>query len=337
MIGLLYASNSWDAPAGMLLVVGGIALGSRFDWRIVARDTAVVVVGALVAAAPFIAQFNAPVGVTNADLPGWLTDLPLLGRLFSTFGIVTWRPSSVRELLVVHGVWLAAFAGFAAIELWRDRSLVARIRRGQPLWLAGAILTLGVAMAWAPAIAVLGAPLLLATWQAARGQGGARVIAGLFAIGFLLALVPEFVFIQDVFADRMNTVFKLYFQAWLLLSLASAAGVAHIFRQAPPRAHVPAAATAVVVVAAALTYLPLSAQDWTNDFDARRGLDGGAYIDRVAPGEYAAIQWLSRHANPGDAVVEAPGCSYINVAGLPTSRLSAFSGVPTLVGWWGHE
>ncbi|MGH9176555.1 MAG: hypothetical protein ACRD1H_19460, partial [Vicinamibacterales bacterium] len=75
----------------------------------------------------------------------------------------------------------------------------------------------------------------------------------------------------------------------------------------------------------------------SHDFAARRGLNGSAYIERVAPGEQAAIDWLVQHADPGDAVVEAPGCSYVNVAGVPTSRLSAFSGVPTLVGWWGHE
>ncbi|HUG14522.1 MAG TPA: hypothetical protein VMM78_05820, partial [Thermomicrobiales bacterium] len=38
-----------------------------------------------------------------------------------------------------------------------------------------------------------------------------------------------------------------------------------------------------------------------------------------------------------DWLVEAPGCSYVVLHGAPMSRVSAFSGVPGLVGWHGHE
>ncbi len=338
LVGLLYASNSWDAPAGMLLVTGSLAVAYRFAWRPVIRDTLIVATGALVMAAPFLLQFSAPVGVANSSVPGWLSDIPIVGRVFNTFAFVSWRPSSVSELLTVHGVWIASFAGFAAVELVRDHSLFDVMRQRLHFWLAGGILAFGVAMAWAPAILLLGIPLGLALWFTVRSvRQPVRVLAGLFAAGFLLALVPEFVYIQDVFNDRMNTVFKLFYQAWLMLSIASAAALVYATSQTPRTYRIPAIAAASLLVLLTLPYTPLSAQDWTNDFAERQGLDGMAYIAQNAPGDRDAIDWIASHAADGDIIVESPGCSYANAAGAPLSRVSAFSGVPTILGWHGHE
>lgn len=338
LVGLLYASNSWDAPAGMLLVAGALAISNHFDWRAFARDVLIVATGALVMAAPFIFQFDAPIGVDNSSVPAWLTDIPVLGRLFNTFAIVNWRPSSVRELLVVHGAWLLVFVGFATTELYRDRSFVACIRARPQLWIAGAILAFGVAMAWAPAVILLGAPLVVAAYLTSHaGERVVRALAGLFAAGFLLALIPEFIYIQDVFADRMNTVFKLFYQSWLMLGVASAGALIYVIARGPRASRLPASAAAGLLIIVTLLYTPLSAQDWTNDFAQRRGLDGSAYIARSAPDDLAAIDWVARHAADGDTIVELPGCAYVNVAGVPFDRVSAFSGVPTIVGWLNHE
>jgi uncharacterized membrane protein len=262
----------------------------------------------------------------------------VIGRLFNTFAFVTWRPSSVRELVIVHGAWIAAFAAFAAVELVHDRSLVEVIRRRQHFWLAGGILAFGVAMAWAPAVLLLGVPLLLACWLAATADRmPLRLLAGLFAAGFLLALIPELIFIRDVFNDRMNTVFKLFYQAWLLLSIASAASIVYVISRVPRAYSAPVAGLAGLLVLATLPYTPLSAQDWSSDFAERDGLDGRAYIGRNSPGDLAAIEWVSEHAEPGDTIVEVPGCSYVNAAGAPLNRVSAFTGVPTPLGWYFHE
>ena len=44
----------------------------------------------------------------------------------------------------------------------------------------------------------------------------------LVLIGALLVVVPEFVYLRDQFGTRMNTIFKFYYQAWILWSLAGA-------------------------------------------------------------------------------------------------------------------
>src|SRR5690606_15435210 len=43
----------------------------------------------------------------------------------------------------------------------------------------------------------------------------------LIGAGAVLTLVPDFLYLRDNFAVRINTVFKLYYQGWLLFSLAS--------------------------------------------------------------------------------------------------------------------
>ena len=55
-----------------------------------------------------------------------------------------------------------------------------------------------------------------------RATGLALLLIGL---GCCLTLLPEFVILRDNFVSRINTVFKLYYQAWAFWSVAAAYGV----------------------------------------------------------------------------------------------------------------
>ena len=57
----------------------------------------------------------------------------------------------------------------------------------------------------------------------------------LITVGSVLVIAPEFVFLRDQFVDRMNTIFKFYYQAWWLLSMAAAFGVAVLLQNLPRR------------------------------------------------------------------------------------------------------
>jgi len=49
--------------------------------------------------------------------------------------------------------------------------------------------------------------------------------------GVLLTMGPEFVYLRDQFAVRMNTIFKFYFQAWILWSLATGYAIIVLWRK----------------------------------------------------------------------------------------------------------
>ncbi|HEX8035275.1 MAG TPA: DUF2298 domain-containing protein, partial [Ktedonobacterales bacterium] len=105
----------------------------------------------------------------------------------------------------------------------------------------------------------------------------------------------------------------------------------------------------VILIAAAAIYPLLATSARTGNFtSSARTLDGTAYMATdpvpvpasctdVGAGSNAhddeAIAWLNTHL-PGEAVVvEAPGCEWTHY-----SRVSAFTGLPTLLGWpGGHE
>src|SRR5581483_3269037 len=66
---------------------------------------------------------------------------------------------------------------------------------------------------------------IVLTWMRARsGDRPAAVATGLLAIaGVGSILIPEVVYLRDAFQSRMNSVFKFYYDAWILLALASPA------------------------------------------------------------------------------------------------------------------
>jgi YYY domain-containing protein len=154
----------------------------------------------------------------------------------------------------------------------------------------------------------------------------------LMVIGCLLVLAPEFLFLRDQFNSRLNTIFKFYYQAWLLWSIAAAFGLAVILQGARgPWARL-FRIVIVVVMFMSLTYPVLALSNKTNGFNPALGwtLDDFERIQRGNPDEAAAISWL--RSAPDGVVAEAVGGSYTGYA-----RISEYTGLPTVLGWPGHE
>jgi hypothetical protein len=151
-------------------------------------------------------------------------------------------------------------------------------------------------------------------------------------LGALLVFVPEFLFLRDLFGWRINTIFKFYYQAWLLWGIA-AAYVSVVLLQSFRR---PLAVLyrvgLVLLMGMGLTYTVLGLWTKTNGFNPAQGytLDGTAYLMTQSPDELEAADWLSRA--PAGVVAEAVGGSYTVYA-----RVSTLSGQPTVLGWEFHE
>jgi uncharacterized membrane protein len=156
----------------------------------------------------------------------------------------------------------------------------------------------------------------------------------MIALAVLLIIGPEFLYLRDNFSYRINTVFKFYFQAWVLLSLAAAFAVAVMLSELRGLASMLYRIVIIIVVGAGLLYPIFSLLKKTDNFKVEhpegRTLDGAAYLANTMPDDYQAIHFLQQ-LDPG-VVAEAVGGQYSEYA-----RVSTFSGFPTVLGWPGHE
>ncbi|MCQ3939412.1 MAG: hypothetical protein DPW18_20565 [Chloroflexi bacterium] len=156
----------------------------------------------------------------------------------------------------------------------------------------------------------------------------------LLALGALLILVPDFVFLRDQFGYRINTVFKFYYQAWMLWSLAAAFGTAMLLQtlRGMTFANVGFRVLTGLVVFCGLLYPVFGLMTKTGNFKPPLGytLDDFDRIKRENPDDAAGIEFL--RSAPEGIIVEAVGDSYSYYA-----RVSAYTGLQTVLGWPGHE
>ncbi len=159
-------------------------------------------------------------------------------------------------------------------------------------------------------------------------------------MGLLLTLAPEFVYLQDVFMTRMNTIFKFYFQAWVLWSLAGAWQLT-VWLQ-PIRGAMKltlgrrtAAAVALLMIAAGLVYTVLAIPARAREQGVPWTLDGAAWLQQSYPEDAAAILWLNDNIKGTPVIVEAPGDQHR--AYVYEGRVSALTGLPAVLGWGGHQ
>jgi len=197
---------------------------------------------------------------------------------------------------------------------------------------------------WTSALlALLIAVALVLAWRWLRDRDGAPSFAQLepttvfvllmILVGLALTLTVEWVYLRDNFGVRMNTVFKFYFQGWVLMGLASAYGSYYLLERVrgPGRTlfHVGLA----LLLAGGLVYTVFAGYSRAEGFDTEKWtLDGAAWIARQHPDDYAAVEWLRAHAEGTPVVLETPGKSY-NYEG----RISALTGLPSVLGWALHE
>lgn len=154
-------------------------------------------------------------------------------------------------------------------------------------------------------------------------------LTGMLALCALLTLLGSEYF---TLVDRVNTVFKYQFEAWILLALASAAAVA----QMAARCRRLAAAGCLLLLLGLPTSLHSLLAWWNNPKIQAQGptLDGLLFLAADQPGEAQVAAWLN--LLPGQPVIlEAAGPAYGNYA-----RMSSRTGLPTLLGWpyhvWQH-
>lgn len=186
----------------------------------------------------------------------------------------------------------------------------------------------------------------------------------LAVLGCAVLFGTELVYIRDVFegfSARLNTIFKFYYQIWLLWGTLAPFTLWWCLRRTNgPRRKVAFGVTGVslALLAGALAYPWLTLSELGGS--TKQGLEGRTPREQT-PAGVASIAWLRANAPAGSVVLEAaavgnatavvtqgvaPQCSgsydyalpdFPNTGSYGFGGVSASTGLTTLLGWQGHQ
>ena len=368
-LGSLAFINIWDFPVFVTFLVAVILVKGYADWS-------GQVVPVLMAALGFLVPVI--VAAVLLFIPFYLN----LGSQAS--GILPLRDESTRPLFffLIWGLFILLSGSF----LLRQLPSVPGLGKGQPgvislvlvitvlpflLWTGIELLlgpsdngvintleTIGIRLGkLISAMAIVAVALYSMFLRVANGGERATAFA-LFplALAFYLLMGAELFYLSDLFGNRMNTVFKFYYQAWLLLAVVSAYGLYYCISRPLPSLPDFAKGAGIgaklsknpfvslsrnvvrygwlglvaALILASLYYPVGAALDRSDELDGDT-LDGLAFLQRRDSDEYQAIKWLRDEA-PRGRLVEAVGDEY-----SAYGRISSSTGLPTVLGWKFHE
>jgi uncharacterized membrane protein len=163
----------------------------------------------------------------------------------------------------------------------------------------------------------------------------------LILLSTLLIIIPEFIYAKDIYPDhyRANTMFKLVFQAFIMLSLVSGYAISRISLVLKAKKtlsnhffYVVFFIVTLVLLVIVFIYPYFAIMSYYGDLKTYHGLDGTKYLTEKYPSDAQAIFWLNKHIQGQPVILEAQGDSYTDYA-----RVSANTGLPTVLGWTVHE
>jgi YYY domain-containing protein len=373
VLGALWVTNTWDLPTYGLVAVCGLALvtlaaeRSRRSLFLFGAGAATLIAVAYVAFLPFHLHYEA----VFEGFQRWegrrtpFSDYLVVNGFF-LFAIVS---GLLVELAFARDLGSVARACRLAVRSWdrirRFRELHAALVRGGLLYRSGVRVVPAVgglslvlaAFGHGPAALALAIAAVAALSWPVAGTGGSglqqsvrRLLVVFTLVGLALTIGVEYFVAAHVDIGRVNTVFKLYLQVWLLWALAAAVSVgvvfAHLRRMRRGVRNTWRLAFALLLLAAAL-YPVLGARAKIGDrFETSVGrtLDGTAFMrktifndkDVAMPLAYdlAAIRWMQEHVHGSPVVAE------VNTA--PTLygwqlRYAMFTGNPAIIGWDWHQ
>ena len=355
-IGSLRAINTWDFPTYIAIAFMSIFFGEYLrdriflNRRLVAYTLSQWVIVYLCSYAlfwPFISNYHPFVG--GVDISQWQTPIYAYLAIHSIF------------IFILISFFASECRNFINVPNTKDLKYIFRIIIFPGLYTA---ISATLVISGYSTVVFLGTLLGIVIWMSFRWISETKPNAfGLFAlllIGMGLALGAG-VDILTIDGDiaRMNTVFKFYIQAWILLGIGSAYLLWHIkfgtsfISNRLPLGKIGKArffiwgvifltllfATSIYMLAGThdrlrdrmqFTGMTLDGLRFMND--SHYSFDKGSAIDNLH-WDYQAIQWLRDNVSGSPVILEGQGELYRTIHG----RASIYTGLPTVLGWDNHQ
>ena len=165
------------------------------------------------------------------------------------------------------------------------------------------------------------------------------VLLSMAITSIILLILPEIFFLKDIYPThpRANTMFKLTFQAFIMMSLligffSGMLSWLQIKKKLSQLKFWFLAGLLLLFVLVTGYYSYFGYRDYYEGLKNYQTLDGLNFLQKQHPDDYLAINWLRYNLDGRPVVLEAVGESYTTFA-----RVSAFTGLPTVLGWRVHE
>ncbi|MFZ2026604.1 MAG: DUF2298 domain-containing protein [Microgenomates group bacterium] len=155
----------------------------------------------------------------------------------------------------------------------------------------------------------------------------------LFAFGMFLILIPEFFYIKDIYPAhfRANTMFKMGYQAFMMMSIASTYTFSVLMRQKTELSRLMKFVWFIPFLFVAV-YMFYAAPSYYGTLKKTPNLKGTAWLTAQNNDTKEIIEYINSHITGQPVLLEAQGDSYTDF-----NHVSAYTGLPTVAGWWVHE
>ena len=171
----------------------------------------------------------------------------------------------------------------------------------------------------------------------------ADIFVGVISVfSILLLIAPEIIYLKDIYTGhfRANTMFKLAYQAFIMLSFSSIYILFRLllsfktnFKSSFSKISVLIFYLIGFILLFVVSIYPYFAvPSGYGDLKTYKGLNGTNYLKTLKLGDHDAIIWINQNIKGQPVILEAQGDSYTDFA-----RISANTGLPTILGWTVHE
>ena len=358
MIGALKPTNTWDLYTYFPLAALALAytLYRNFDLKSLtpvlsrgARDEgwlarALIAIGAVaflyILSSALYYPFSYWYGLGYGAVDPWTGSHTPISSYLTQWGlflflIVAWMAWETRD-------WMAS-TPVSHLQKLRSYSLIIEIGLAVVIALLAYFAVEGVRIGWLALPLAAWAGMLILRPDMPDIKRGVLLMVGTALV--LTMAVEVVVLVGDI--GRMNTVFKLYLQAWMLLSVSAAASFGWLLNTVPLwrfRWRTIYQVGAYVLVTGAFLFTLTATSDKISDRmtpSAPHTLDSMTFMNysqhwdintMELSEDYRAIRWLQDNVQGSPVIVEMNCVEY-----RWCTRITTYTGLPGIVGWNWHQ